>query len=176
MRKKQWEDLEGQENLSSKMKMTRVKNKVEGAVQKLLVFFKKNLNKIVNLDQKTCQKKTMIGKLGKNCRTSSLYKVNKWKLNKVSHSKSCNNSRLRSQPCCCKTMLFISNELLGFVSEIVSNLFLLLTRKLCFIKFCSTQLACNFIKKRLQHRFFPVKFAKFLRTSIFIEHQPYLLL
>ena len=24
--------------------------------------------------------------------------------------------------------------------------------------------ACNFIKKRLQHKFFPVKFAKFLRT------------
>ena len=26
--------------------------------------------------------------------------------------------------------------------------------------------ACNFIKKRLQHRSFPLKFAKFLRTSI----------
>ena len=26
--------------------------------------------------------------------------------------------------------------------------------------------ACNFIKKRLQHRCFPVKFAKFLRTPI----------
>ena len=26
--------------------------------------------------------------------------------------------------------------------------------------------ACNFIKKRLQHRYFPVKFAKFLRTPI----------
>ena len=140
MRKKQWEDLEGQENLSSKMKMKWVKNKVEGVVQKMLVFFKKNLNKIANLDQKTCQKKTMIGELGKNCRTSSLYIINKWKLSTVRHSKSCNNSRLRSQPCCCKTMLFISNELLGFVSEIVSNLFLLLTRKLCFIKFCSTQL------------------------------------
>ena len=25
---------------------------------------------------------------------------------------------------------------------------------------------CNFIKKRLQHRYFPVKFAKFLRTPI----------
>ena len=32
MRKKQWEDLEGQENLSSKMKMKWVKNKVEGVV------------------------------------------------------------------------------------------------------------------------------------------------
>ena len=25
---------------------------------------------------------------------------------------------------------------------------------------------CNFVKKRLQHRYFPVKFAKFLRTPI----------
>ena len=29
--------------------------------------------------------------------------------------------------------------------------------------------ACNFIKKRLQSRFFPVKFAKFLRTPIFTD-------
>ena len=29
-------------------------NKVEGVVQKLLVFFKKNWNKKANLDQKTC--------------------------------------------------------------------------------------------------------------------------
>ena len=34
----------------------------------------------------------------------------------------------------------------------------------------------NFIKKRLQHRCFPVKFAKFLRTSIFTEHLRWLLL
>ena len=31
-------------------------------------------------------------------------------------------------------------------------------------------LACNFIKKRLQHRCFPVKFANFLRTPFFTEH------
>ena len=36
--------------------------------------------------------------------------------------------------------------------------------------------ACNFIKKRLQHRCFPVKFAKFLRTLIFTEHLRWLLL
>ena len=30
--------------------------------------------------------------------------------------------------------------------------------------------ACNFIKKRLQHKFFPVKLAKFLRTPFFTEH------
>ena len=38
-----------------------------------------------------------------------------------------------------------------------------------FIKVAGPQ-ACNFIKKRLQHRFFPVKFAKFLRTPSFTEH------
>ena len=36
--------------------------------------------------------------------------------------------------------------------------------------------ACNFIKKRLQHRCFPMKFAKFLRTPIFTEHLQWLLL
>ena len=29
---------------------------------------------------------------------------------------------------------------------------------------------CNFIKKRFQHRCFPAKFAKFLRTTFFTEH------
>ena len=35
---------------------------------------------------------------------------------------------------------------------------------------------CNFIKKRLRHRCFPVKFAKFLRTTFFTEHLQWLLL
>ena len=35
---------------------------------------------------------------------------------------------------------------------------------------------CNFIKKRLQHRCFPVKFCKFLRTFFFTEHLRWLLL
>ena len=34
----------------------------------------------------------------------------------------------------------------------------------------------NFIKKRFQHRFFPVKFAKFLRTPCFTEHLEWLFL
>ena len=34
----------------------------------------------------------------------------------------------------------------------------------------------NFIKKRLQHRCFPVKFAKFLRTPFLTEHLQWLLL
>ena len=39
---------------------------VEGVVQKLLVFVQKNLNKIANLDQKTCKKKTTKEKIGKD--------------------------------------------------------------------------------------------------------------
>ena len=35
---------------------------------------------------------------------------------------------------------------------------------------------CNVTKKRLQHRCFPVKFAKFLRTTLFTEHPRWLLL
>ena len=34
---------------------------------------------------------------------------------------------------------------------------------------------CNFIKKRLKHRCFPVNIAKFLRTFSFIEHLRWLL-
>ena len=37
------------------------KNKVEDLVKTWLVFFEKNLNKIANLDQKTCKNKTMKG-------------------------------------------------------------------------------------------------------------------
>ena len=36
--------------------------------------------------------------------------------------------------------------------------------------------ALNFIRKRLQHRRFPVNFAKRLRTPLFIEHLYWLLL
>ena len=36
--------------------------------------------------------------------------------------------------------------------------------------------ACDFIKKRLPHKYFPVKFAKFLRTPFFTEHFQWLLL
>ena len=36
--------------------------------------------------------------------------------------------------------------------------------------------ACNFFKKKFQHRCFPVNFAKFLRTAFFIKHLRWLLL
>ena len=37
----------------------------------------------------------------------------------------------------------------------------------------NTDVWCNFIKKRLQHRCFPVNIAKLLRTAFFIEHLPW---
>ena len=47
--------------------------------------------------------------------------------------------------------------------------------ELLFTKFTSHQ-ACNFIKKRLQHRCFPVKFLKVLRARYFTEHLQWLIL
>ena len=40
---------------------------------------------------------------------------------------------------------------------------------------CRSQ-GCNFLKKRLQHRCFPVNIAKYLRTPFFTEHLRWLLL
>ena len=136
---------EKKKNVKSKMKVTlgiKTKYCSWGVVQKWLVFFEKNLNKIANLDQKTCKKKTMKGKLEKDSITSS-YKTNKCNLSKVRQFKPCNNSRPRSWLCCCKDseVIYFKWTMLGFVSEIVFNLFLLFTRKLCFIKFYSTSLA-----------------------------------
>ena len=39
-----------------------------------------------------------------------------------------------------------------------------------FARSSRQQMFCNFIKKRLQHRCFPVNIAKFLRITFFIEH------
>ena len=73
------------------------KNIVEGVVRRgwvLFVLFEKNLSKVANLDQTTCKKKTMKGKLGKESITSSLYKII-CKFNKFTQSKPCSNSRSR---------------------------------------------------------------------------------
>ena len=52
--KKQRKDLERKENERGKINVTLlIKNKAEGIVQKWLGFFKRNLNKIANLNQKT---------------------------------------------------------------------------------------------------------------------------
>ena len=49
-----------------------------------------------------------------------------------------------------------------------------LSWRLFFIKVAGLK-ACNYIKKRLQHRCFPVNIAEFLRIAIFIEHLWWLL-
>ena len=49
-------------------------------------------------------------------------------------------------------------------------------KHLCWSLFLIKLQACNFLKKRLQHRDFPVKFVKFLKTSFFTDHLRWLLL
>ena len=65
-----------------------------------------------------------------------------------------------------------------FIKVAVLKNFVNITRKhMCrsfFDKVTGLQ-NCNFIKKSLQHRCFPVKFAKFLRTPFFTEHLRWLL-
>ena len=58
-----------------------------------------------------------------------------------------------------REVLFRKGALESFAKSIGKNL----CQSLFLIK------ACNFIKKRIWHRSFPVNFAKFLRTPIFIE-------
>ena len=41
---------------------------------------------------------------------------------------------------------------------------------MCQSLFFSGLKACNFIKKRLQHNFFPVNITKFLKSTYFEEH------
>ena len=87
----------------------------------LFVLFEKNLSKVANLDQKTCKKKTIKGKLGKENITSSLYKTSKCKLRKVRQSKLCNNSRPRFSLFCfkdSKVVYFKCQVLLCFVSYV----------------------------------------------------------
>ena len=139
--------MERKENERGKINVTLViKNKAEGIVQKWLGFFKRNLNKIANLNQKTCKETKMKVKL-KNVSITSLwslwYKISKRKLNKVSQSKPCYNSMLISLIswlCYWKVSSLFQMIVLDFVSEILFNIFLLFTRKLCFVKFCLTSL------------------------------------
>ena len=64
-----------------------------------------------------------------------------------------------------------------FKISFLNNFASYIRKHLCwslFNKFGGLQ-ACNFVKRRLQHRCFPVKFAKFLRTPFFTEHLRWLL-
>ena len=64
--------MERKENERGKINVTLViKNKAEGIVQKWLGFFKRNLNKIANLNQKTYKETKMKVKL-KNVSITSL--------------------------------------------------------------------------------------------------------
>ena len=63
-----------------------------------------------------------------------------------------------------------------FCKKGVLRYFTKFTRKyLCQSLFLQPE-PCNFIKKRLRHRCFPVNFVKFLRTPFFIEQLWWLLL
>ena len=90
------------------------KNIVEDVVQKWLVFIHFIQEKPEQGDEfrSHCKKNTMKGKLGKYSITSSLYKINKCKLSKVTQSKSCKNSRHRFCFFASKTVKwFISSEI-----------------------------------------------------------------
>ena len=62
-----------------------------------------------------------------------------------------------------------------FKISVLENLANFTGKHLCWSLF-KIKLACNFIKKRPQHRCFPVKFANFFRTDFFTEHVRWLLL
>ena len=104
-----------------------IKNKIEGVVQKWLIFFEKNLSKIANLDQKTCKEKERKESFGKTPYSlTSSYKLQKALLQHQGSNISFVYLKTVKQ--------FISSSS-GFVSEIVFKIFLLFTRKLRFIFF-----------------------------------------
>ena len=63
-----------------------------------------------------------------------------------------------------------------FKIVVVRNFTIFTGKHLCWSHLCLslTLKACNFIKKRLQHKCFPVNIVKFLRTFL-IEHLRWLL-
>ena len=63
-----------------------------------------------------------------------------------------------------------------FNKGILKNYAIFTGKHLCWSLFFLMFQACNFIKKSLQQRYFPVNFAKFFRTHFFREHLRWLLL
>ena len=62
---------------------------------------------------------------------------------------------------------------------VIKNFAMFIGKHLCWSVFFNKYKglkACNFNKNRLQHKLFPVQFAKFLRTPFFTEHVRRLLL
>ena len=70
-----------------------------------------------------------------------------------------------------------SSRLQMYFRKGVKNFAMFTGKNLCslFDKYADLK-ACNFIKIRLQHRCFPVKFAKFLKTLFFTDNIGWLLL
>ena len=65
-----------------------------------------------------------------------------------------------------------------FKIDVLKNFAMFVGKHLCWSFFFNNVAGpqgCNFIKKRLRHRCFPVNVAKFLRTRFFTEHLRWLL-
>ena len=70
-----------------------------------------------------------------------------------------------------------SNRSQTFFTGVLKNFAIFTGKHLCWSLFLIKLqvLACDFIKKRLQHRCFPVTIAKFLGAAFFKEHLQWLL-
>ena len=77
----------------------------------------------------------------------------------------------------CKSRTDRSSRLEVFCKKgVLRNLAKFTGKHLCQSLFFNKVEACNFIKKRLWHRCFPMNFVKFLKRPFFIEHLWLLLL
>ena len=61
-------------------------------------------------------------------------------------------------------------------ADVLKNIVIFTGKHLCWRLFFIKLKACNFIKKRLQHKCVPVNIVKCLRATFFIEHLRWLLL
>ena len=79
-------------------------------------------------------------------------------------------------PCHAETLPQASRKYRGspsqmlFKIDVLKNVVNFTGKHLCWSLFLIKLQGCNFIKRKLQHRCFPVKFAKFLSTPFFTEH------
>ena len=102
-----------------------------------------------------------------------LSKCNSFQVLREMHFQGCKTFK------CCKCIQTIHMQSPGratarvlhvfFNKGILKNYAIFTGKHLCWSLFLMKLQACNFIKKRLQQRYFPVNFAKFLRTH-FLEN------
>ena len=71
-------------------------------------------------------------------------------------------------------ILFLIKFLTNFVRDTLTQVFSCEIWKNCKNTFSTEHLQWLHLSKRLQHRYLPAKFAKFLRTSFFAEHRQWL--